>query len=52
VWLDCDREADVLYRAFRTPQHAAKTIELEDDLLIHKDGQEIVRLTILNASRK
>ncbi len=52
VWLDYDKEADVLYMSFRKPQRAKETIELEDDILVHKDGKQIVGLTILNASSK
>jgi len=52
VWLDYDKEADVLYMSFRKPQRAKETVELEEDILIRKDGKEIVGLTILNASRK
>jgi uncharacterized protein YuzE len=52
VWLDYDKEADVLYMSFRKPQRAKETIELTDDILIRKDGKEIVGLTILNASGK
>jgi uncharacterized protein YuzE len=52
VWLDYDKEADVLYMSFRKPQRASETVELEDDILIRKDGKEIVGLTILNASHK
>jgi uncharacterized protein YuzE len=52
VWLDYDKEADVLYMSFRKPQRAKETIELGDDILIRKDGKEIVGLTILNASSK
>ncbi len=52
MWLDYDREADVLYMSFRKPQRAAQTVELEDDILIRKDGKDIVGLTILNASHK
>lgn len=51
VWLDYDKEADVLYMSFRKPQRATKTIET-DDILIRKDGKEIVGLTILNASSR
>ena len=29
VWVDYDREADVLYMSFRKPQGATKTIELD-----------------------
>ncbi len=52
MWLDYDREADVLYMSFRKPQRATETVESEDDILIRKDGKDIVGLTILNASRK
>ena len=52
VWLDYDKQADVLYMSFRKPQRATVTVELEDDILIRKDGKEIVGLTILNASRR
>ena len=52
VWLDYDREADMLYMSFRRPQRATKTIETDDDVLIRKDGRNIVGLTILNVSSR
>jgi uncharacterized protein YuzE len=52
VWLDYDKEADVLYMSFRKPQRATKTIEADKDILIRKDGREIVGLTIMNASSR
>jgi uncharacterized protein YuzE len=52
MWLDYDKEVDVLYMSFRKPQRAKDTIEMGDDILIRKDGKDIVGLTILNASRK
>ena len=52
VWLDYDKEADVLYMSFRKPQRATKTIEMDDDILVRKDGRDIVGLTILNASNR
>lgn len=52
VWLDYDREADVLYMSFRKPQRATTTVEMDDDILIRKDGKNIVGLTILNASSR
>lgn len=50
VWLDYDQEADVLYVSFRKPQRAKKTIEIDDDFLVRKDGEKIVGVTIMNAS--
>jgi uncharacterized protein YuzE len=52
VWLDYDQEADVLYMSFRKPQNATKTIEMDDDVLLRKDGRTVVGLTILNASSR
>jgi len=52
VWLDYDKEADVLYMSFRKPQRATETIEMGDDILIRKDGRDIVGLTIMNASSR
>ncbi len=52
MWVDYDKEADVLYLSFRKPQRAKKTVEVDNDILIRKDGEEIVGLTILNASTR
>ncbi len=52
MWIDYDREADVLYVSFRRPQRAKKTVEADDDILIRKDGNKIVGITILHASAR
>lgn len=52
VWADYDREADVLYLSFRKPQRAKKTVEIDDDVLIRTDDDEVVGITILNASSR
>ena len=52
IWIDYDKEADVLYLSFRKPQKAKKTIETDNDILIRKDGNKIVGITILNASAR
>ncbi len=52
MWIDYDREADVLYLSFQKPQRATKTIETGDDILLRKDGNKIVGITILNASSR
>jgi uncharacterized protein YuzE len=51
LWIDYDREADVLYLSFRKPQEATQTIEM-NDILIRKDGNQVVGITILNASQR
>ena len=35
IWLDYDKEADVLYMSFRKPQRAVKTIEMDNDILVN-----------------
>jgi uncharacterized protein YuzE len=52
MWLDYDKEADVLYVSLRKPQRATDTVELTDDILLRKDGDDVVGLTILKASAK
>jgi uncharacterized protein YuzE len=52
MWIDYDKEADVLYLSFRKPQRATKTIETDDDILIRKDRDKIVGITILHASTR
>ncbi|MBM4041907.1 MAG: DUF2283 domain-containing protein [Planctomycetes bacterium] len=52
VWLDYDKEANVLYISFRRPQRATRTVEVGDDVLARKDGSDIVGLTILDASTR
>ena len=50
TWIDYDEEADVLYISFRKPQRASETIEIDEDVLLRKDRDEIVGITIMNAS--
>ena len=52
IWVDYDEEADVLYLSFRKPQRAKKTIETDDDVLIRTDDNQIVGITIMNASSR
>lgn len=50
TWIDYDKQADVLYMSFRKPQKSTETIEIDEDILMRKDGDEIVGITIMNAS--
>ena len=50
IWIDYDEGADVLYMSFRKPQRASKTIEISEDILLRKNGEDIVGITIMNAS--
>lgn len=49
-----DAEADVLYIDFYNPPKSSEDSELTDDDIVirYTDGEEIVGLTILNASQR
>lgn len=51
IWIDYDREADVLYISFRKPQQANDSI-MEDDIIYHYHDKELVGMTILHAKNK
>jgi len=48
-WVDYDEETDTLYIiSFRKPQCADDSI-MEDNLIYHYDGEQLVGVTVLNA---
>ncbi len=49
-WVDYDAEADVLYVSFDRPQKATNTEMTEEGILLRYKGDELVGLTILDAS--
>ena len=53
VWVDYDREADVLYLSLKRPQRATDTQYVEDEgLLLRYRGVELVGITVFEASRR
>jgi uncharacterized protein YuzE len=52
MWTDYDSEADVLYFSFRKPQQANDSIMEDDGNIYHYRDEELVGVTILNASTK
>gem|GEM_PF-2600674 len=50
--MDYDREADVLYISFRRPQKATDTRVTDEGLLLRYHGEELVGITILEASSR
>ncbi len=52
VWLSYDEEADVLYVNFKKPNRADDSELLDNDVLVRYEGEEIVGMTIMNASKK
>jgi uncharacterized protein YuzE len=51
-WVDYDDEADVLYISFERPQKATDTEMTEDGLLMRYRGEELVGVTVLDASTR
>jgi len=52
MWSDYDVEADVLYISFRKPQQANDSIMESDGNIYHYRDDELVGITVLNASTK
>ena len=52
LWSSYDSEADTLYINFKKPIHATDSELTDDDVIIRYEGEEIVGLTILNASKR
>ena len=52
MWIDYDKEADVLYISFKRPQKATDSEMLEGGVMVRYRGEEIVGLTILGASKR
>ncbi len=51
VWTDYDDSADVLYISFRKPQEANDSVMEEDGRIYHYRDEELVGITVLNASK-
>ena len=47
-----DEEADVLYLNFKRPNHADDSELLDNDVIVRYENDEIVGMTIMNASKK
>jgi len=52
MWIDYDKEADVLYINFKRPQKAIDSEMLKSGILIRYRGDQVVGLTILEASHR
>ncbi|OHC18168.1 MAG: hypothetical protein A3K25_08870 [Planctomycetes bacterium RIFOXYB12_FULL_42_10] len=52
MWIDYDKEADVLYISFKRPQRATDSEMLENGIILRYKGEELVGITVLNASKR
>lgn len=51
-WVDYDQEADVLYITFQRPQQATDSEMTAEGVLLRYRGEELVGVTILDASTR
>lgn len=51
IWIDYDKEADVLYVSFRRPQNADDSELTEDGVIYRYSKEQLVGITILNARK-
>ncbi len=51
-WVDYDKEADVLYISFKRPQKATDSEMLDNGIILRYKKDEIVGITILEASKR
>jgi len=52
LWSSYDVGADVLYINFKKPSHATDSELTDDDILVRYEGDEVVGLTVLHASKR
>jgi uncharacterized protein YuzE len=52
LWSSYDAEADVLYINFKKPSHATDSELTDDNVIIRYEGEEIIGMTILQASQR
>ena len=47
MWIDYDRDADVLYMSFEKPQRANDSVLQSDNVLLRYRGKKLVGITII-----
>ena len=52
LWMDYDKEADVLYLSFCNPQKATDSEMRDDGIIVHRRRNKLVGLTIQDASTR
>jgi uncharacterized protein YuzE len=52
LWSSYDAEADVLYLNFKKPSVATDSELTDEDIILRYDGDQVIGLTILHASKR
>ena len=51
-WSSYDADADVLYLNFKKPASATDSELTDDDIIVRYEGDEVIGLTVLHASKR
>lgn len=52
LWSSYDEQADVLYVNFKKPSRATDSELTEEDVIVRYEGEEVVGITVLHASKR
>lgn len=52
LWTSYDADADTLYINFKKPAHATDSELTDNDVIIRYEGDEVIGLTVLHASKR
>jgi uncharacterized protein YuzE len=52
MWVSYDEKADTLYINFKKPSHATDSELTDEDVIIRYEGEEVIGLTVLHASKR
>ena len=52
LWTSYEEETDTLYMHFKKPNHVDNSEMTEDDIIVRYENNELIGLTILNASSR
>ena len=52
IWVDYDKDADIVYMHFKKPNHADNSEITDDDMIIRYEKGEIIGVSLLNASKR
>ena len=52
VWASYDADADALYLHYKKPNHADSSELTDDNIIVRYEKEEIVVITILDASKR
>ncbi|MFO7882023.1 MAG: DUF2283 domain-containing protein [Kosmotogaceae bacterium] len=52
IWVDYDKEADIMYMHFKKPNHADNSEMTDDDMIIRYEKGDIIGVSLLNASKR